>query len=165
MYAAPPVEALTAARDDGSVPRRYFGPALAVDAVWVRGERVLLVRRGRPPFRGLWALPGGFVELRETVEHAVVRELREETGLRGTIDGLVGVYSGPNRDPRKPNTSVVFLIRGRGGRPRGGDDAADARWVPLGEVREMAFDHREILSDALRALRRPHRHRSRRARA
>jgi 8-oxo-dGTP diphosphatase len=147
------------------MPRRYFGPALAVDAVWVQRGRVLLVRRARWPFRGFWALPGGFVELRETVEQAVLRELHEETGLRGTIDGLVGVYSGPHRDPRKPNTSVAFLIRGRAGAPRGGDDAADAQWVPLDRVRAMAFDHRDILRDALALLRRRHRHPSRRARA
>src|SRR5271157_4719538 len=95
----------------------YRNPALAVDAVWVRSGRVLLVRRGRPPFRGFLALPGGFVEYRETVEEAVVRELREETGLVGRPKGLVGVYSGPDRDPRKPTTSVVFLITGKGGTP------------------------------------------------
>ena len=87
---------------------RYQNPALAVDAVWILTGRVLLVRRGRPPFRGKWALPGGFVEQRETVEEAVVRELREETGLTARPGKLVGVYSGPDRDPRKPTTSVVF---------------------------------------------------------
>jgi 8-oxo-dGTP diphosphatase len=147
------------------MPRRWVGPALAVDAVWVRRGRVLLVRRGRPPFRGSWALPGGFVELRETVEEAVRRELHEETGLRGEIDGLVGVYSGTHRDPRKPSTSVVFLMGGRGGEPRGGDDAAEAHWVPVREVGAMAFDHAEILADALRLLRRRGRHRASRARA
>ena len=147
------------------MPRRYFGPALATDAVWLRRGRVLLVRRGRWPFQGWWALPGGFVELRETVEHAVLRELREETGLRGTIDGLVGVYSGPHRDPRKPITSVVFLIRGRGGPPKGGDDAAEARWTPFAQVPSLAFDHRVILDDALALHRRRGRHRSTQARA
>lgn len=133
---------------------RYANPALAVDAVWIRYGKVLLVRRGQPPFRGMWALPGGFVELRETVEAAVVRELREETGLMARPDRLVGVYSGPNRDPRKPTTSVAFLMAGRGGAPKGEDDAASASWVPLRRARPLAFDHAKILADGLRAWRR-----------
>lgn len=136
---------------------RYENPALTTDAVWVHRGRVLLVRRGRPPFRGMWALPGGFVEPHETVEETVVRELREETGLTGRPGKLVGVYSGPERDPRKPTTTVAFLIRGRPGRPRSGDDAADAAWVPLSEARPLAFDHAEILRDAVRLLRRTRR--------
>ena len=132
---------------------RYQNPALATDAVWIHGGRILLVRRGRPPFKGMYALPGGFVELRETVEHAVTRELREETGLTARPWRLVGVYSGPHRDPRKPTTSVVYLMRGRPGAPLGGDDAATAEWVPLGRVRRLAFDHARIVRDARRMLR------------
>lgn len=136
------------------MPRYRAGPSLTTDAVWIRRGRVLLVRRGRPPFRGSWALPGGFVEREETVEQAVARELREETGLRGEAVGLVGVYSGPDRDPRKPTTTVAFFVRGRAGPPRAGDDAAGAAWVPLDLARPLAFDHGEILADALRLLRR-----------
>ena len=132
------------------MPRRYPGPALTVDAVWIRAERILLVRRGRPPFAGRWALPGGFVELRETVEEAVVRELEEETGLRARPGRIVGVYSGPDRDPRKPTTTVAFEMRGRSGRPRGGDDATEAAWVPIREARSLAFDPDQIVRDALR---------------
>ncbi len=137
------------------VSPRFRNPALATDAVWIRGGKILLVRRGRPPFRGMSALPGGFVELTETVEQAVARELREETGLVARPWRLVGVYSGPDRDPRKPTTSVVYLMRGRGGRPRGGDDAAAAEWVPLDRVGPLAFDHALIVRDALRLVRRP----------
>lgn len=133
---------------------RYANPALTVDAVWIHRGRVLLVERGRAPFRGMWALPGGFVELEETVEAAVVREVREETGLTVRPVGLVGVYSGPDRDPRKPTTTVVFFVRGRPGPPRGGDDAATASWVPLAHARPLAFDHGQILRDALRLRRR-----------
>lgn len=131
----------------------YENPALTVDAVWIRRGMVLLVRRRREPFRGMWALPGGFVELRETVEAAVMRELREETGLRARPRQLLGVYSGPDRDPRKPTTTVVFLMRGRGGVPHAGDDAAAAAWVPLQKARPLAFDHSRILRDAIRAVR------------
>jgi 8-oxo-dGTP diphosphatase len=130
---------------------RYLNPALTVDAVAIRGDRVLLVRRGHPPFRGRWALPGGFVEQREYVELAVVRELREETGLTARSVRLLGVYSGPDRDPRKPTTSVAFLVRGLSGVLRGADDAADARWIPFQDARPLAFDHDRILGDALRA--------------
>ena len=129
----------------------YENPALTVDAVWIRSGKVLLVRRKHPPFRGYWALPGGFVELRETVEEALVRELREETGLIGRPVRVVGVYSGPDRDPRKPTTTVAFLVRGRGGIPVGQDDAALAAWVPLREARPLAFDHARILADGRRA--------------
>lgn len=128
----------------------YQNPALTTDAVWIHRGRILLVRRGKPPFRGMWALPGGFVELRETVEAAVVRELKEETGLVARPWKLVGVYSGPERDPRKPSTSVAFLMRGRPGKPRGGDDAASAEWVLLSAARPLAFDHGRIVRDARR---------------
>jgi 8-oxo-dGTP diphosphatase len=136
-----------------NVAPNYRSPALATDAVWIHRGRVLLVRRGRPPYRGWWALPGGFVEPEETVEEAVTRELREETGLIGHPRALVGVYSGPNRDPRKPTTSVAFLMRGRAGAPRGGDDAESAAWVPVAEARPLAFDHSQMLHDALRLVR------------
>jgi 8-oxo-dGTP diphosphatase len=135
------------------VAPRYRNPALTVDAVWIRRGTVLLVRRGRPPFRGQWALPGGFVGFRETVEDAVVRELFEETGLRARPELIVGVYSGPDRDPRKPTTTVAYLMRGRGGRPEGSDDAADAAWIPLQDANSLAFDHDRIVLDARRLIR------------
>lgn len=136
------------------MPRYRLGPALTVDAVWLSRGRILLVRRARPPFVGRWALPGGFVEPEETVEDAVVRELYEETGLRARPAGLVGVYSGPDRDPRKPTASVAFLMRGRPGVPRGGDDARSAAWRPVAGARGLAFDHDRIVDDALRISRR-----------
>jgi 8-oxo-dGTP diphosphatase len=132
---------------------RPNSPGLTVDAVWVVHDRVLLVRRGRPPFRGRWALPGGFVEGFETVEAAVSRELLEETGLSAAPVRLVGVYSGPGRDPRGPTVSLAYWMRGRPGAPTGGDDAAEARWVPLTPKPRLAFDHDRILAEALRGRR------------
>jgi len=84
------------------------------------------------------------------VEEAVLRELREETGLKGRVGPLVGVWSDPKRDPRKHTVSVVFRILGPGGIPRGGDDAATAEWVPVNPLPHLAFDHGEILRAALR---------------
>jgi 8-oxo-dGTP diphosphatase len=88
------------------------------------------------------------------VEEAVVRELREETGLHGRPVALVGVYSGPDRDPRKPTTSVAFLVTGRAKSPVGADDAASAEWVPLSRARPLAFDHEQILAEGRRLWRR-----------
>lgn len=123
-------------------------PRLTVDGVIIADAKLLLIRRGRPPFKDTWALPGGFVEYGETVETAVQREVREETGLTTSILGLVGVYSDPERDPRGHTVSVVFLLAIEGGSPRGGDDAAEARWFSLEELPELAFDHAKIVRDA-----------------
>lgn len=133
----------------GSMPRFPPSPKLTVDAVWVDRGDVLLVRRGRPPFRGALALPGGFVKAGESVARAVRRELREETGLVAHVVGLVGVYSTPGRDPRGPTVTLAFRLRGARRTPRAGDDAAAAEWVPLARARQLAFDHNRILRDAL----------------
>ncbi|MCI4330061.1 MAG: NUDIX hydrolase [Thermoplasmata archaeon] len=146
------------------MPRYRRGPKLAVDAVWLQRGRLLLVRRGRPPFRGFWALPGGYVEPDESVEAAVARELREETGLVARPVELLGVYSRPGRDPRGPNASVVFRMTGRAGPPKGGDDAAESAWWPVERLPELAFDHAEMVRAALDRSTSGSRPRSRRAR-
>jgi 8-oxo-dGTP diphosphatase len=128
-------------------------PALATDCVVVDAKgRVLLIRRGHPPFKGKYALPGGFVDVGETVEDGCRRELMEETAVKAGKLQLIGVYSDPSRDPRGHTCSVAFLTRVNSARPKAGDDAAEAEWVESWNV-EMAFDHGRILADARRALR------------
>ena len=123
-------------------------PKLTVDAVVVTGEGVVLIKRKNPPFQGMWALPGGFVEVGETTESACVREVEEETGLEVEIVKLLGVYSDPKRDPRGHSVSAVYIVRATGGELRANTDAAEARVFPDTARIELGFDHRKILSDA-----------------
>ena len=113
---------------------------------------VLLIQRGNAPFRGSWALPGGFVEEGEQVLEAAPRELAEETGLWVGELRLLGVYDTPGRDPRGWTVSVVYLARVSSETAvAGADDAADARWFAADELPDLAFDHALILADALAA--------------
>ena len=128
-------------------------PRLTVDALILNPQQgVLLIRRGRPPFAGCWALPGGFVDVGETCEAACVREAREETGLEVSVVQLAGVYSDPSRDPRGHTVSVVYLCRPVGGETTAGDDASDARWWRDLAGVDLAFDHRRVLGDASLAV-------------
>lgn len=136
-------------------------PRLTVDA-WIRDRRgrLLLVRRGRPPFEGDWALPGGFCEWKETTQACCAREAREETGVEVRVGELLGVYSDPGRDPRGHTVTVLYAARPVRGEPKGSDDAAEARWFTLGELRGLrfAFDHRKVVTEQLaRRVRRPRR--------
>jgi 8-oxo-dGTP diphosphatase len=129
-------------------------PALTVDCVVIDAEgRLLLIRRGNPPHKGKYALPGGFVDVGETVEDACRRELLEETGVKAGRLQLVGVYSDPSRDPRGHTCSVAFLARIARAVPKAGDDAAAAEWVKGWSKLDLAFDHAKIVSDARRLLR------------
>ena len=127
-------------------------PALTVDAIIIEDGCVLLIKRGHPPFQGEWALPGGFVDLDESCESAVVREVLEETGIEAEITALVGVYSDPARDPRRHTVSVAYLCKKRGGEVCGADDASDAAFHMLEKLPELAFDHARIISDALKLI-------------
>ena len=123
-------------------------PKLMVDVVIPSDEGVVLIRRGSEPFEGQWALPGGFVEVGETVEEAARREAAEETGLAVEISHLVGVYSDPDRDPRGHNVSVAFVARVLSGQLQAASDAAEAEVLDP-ETVELAFDHRRIIADAM----------------
>ncbi len=123
-------------------------PLLAVDAVILYRPGIVLIRRVNPPYQGSYALPGGFVEIGETVEDAVAREAREETGLLIDLLGLIGIYSDPGRDPRGHVVSAAFLSTGRG-ELSSGSDARSADVFPLTRLPELAFDHDKIIRDAL----------------
>jgi 8-oxo-dGTP diphosphatase len=126
-------------------------PKLMVDVVIPAEGGVVLIRRSNDPFEGQWALPGGFVEVGETVEEAAIREAEEETGLSVAIERLVGVYSDPERDPRGHNVSVAFLARIESGEPEAATDAAEVSILDPESV-ELAFDHRRIVREALHPL-------------
>lgn len=126
-------------------------PFLAVDAVIVCGSGIVLIKRENQPYRGCYALPGGFVEVGETVESAAQREVREETGLEIELLALVGVYSDPGRDPRGHVVSVAFLAEGRGVL-RSGSDARSAEIFEPRSLPPLAFDHDRIIRDAQRCV-------------
>jgi 8-oxo-dGTP diphosphatase len=119
-----------------------------VDVVIPSERGVVLIRRASEPFAGQWALPGGFVELGETVEEAAAREAAEETGLAVEVARLIGVYSEPERDPRGHNVSVAFLVRVLSGELAAATDASEVSVLDPSSV-ELAFDHRRIIDDAL----------------
>jgi 8-oxo-dGTP diphosphatase len=112
------------------------------------------LRRKHDPFADCWALPGGFIEMDETLEESARRELREETGLETGVLRQLGTYGDPGRDPRGRTISVVYLavVNPKKLLPRAADDAAEADWFPLGRLPKLAFDHAKILADARRSL-------------
>lgn len=125
-------------------------PLLTTDCVICDNEmRVLLIRRKNEPFKGAYALPGGFVDIGETTEEACRREALEETGITVGDLRLVGVYSDPSRDPRGHTVSIAYLARvPEGSNPKAGSDAEEAEWVKDWHGLELAFDHAEIIADA-----------------
>ncbi|DAC35416.1 MAG TPA: NUDIX hydrolase [Candidatus Poseidoniales archaeon] len=129
----------------------YENPSLAVDACVRRGDEVLLIQRKHPPNVGSWGCPGGFMDVGETAEQGALRELEEETGIRGCNPRLLMVMSDPERDERKHVVSIVYEVDmvDESQDPRPGDDAADARFVPISDVLGGAYrlngDHEDVL--------------------
>ncbi len=127
----------------------YPRPAVTVDAILISNTKsVLLIERGREPYQGKWALPGGFINMDEELETACRRELEEETGIQ--IGGMkqFKAFGSVNRDPRHRTISVIFyafmeeeLVA------QAGDDASNARWFPITDLPELAFDHQQILAE------------------
>lgn len=132
----------------------YRSPSLTVDAVATRGtgdeKELLMIKRGSSPpeWEGLWAFPGGFVDYGEDPLDAVVRELREETGLVGLNPVLFSVLGSPGRDPRKHCVGLFYTVDAdQVAEPLAGDDATQAKWVGINELNRenVAGDHIEII--------------------
>lgn len=128
----------------------YKSPKLTADGAILKDNKILLIKRKNDPFRGKWALPGGYVEYGEKVEDTVAREVYEETGLSTKIRDLIGIYSDPNRDPRGHTVTVVYLLDIQNGELKGGDDALDAKFFDLNDLPELSFDHKIIIKDVIR---------------
>jgi len=122
-------------------------PALTVDIIIEYQQKIVLIRRKNDPFKGNYALPGGFVEVGETLEDAAKREAKEETGLDIEIKELVGIYSDPGRDPRGHTVSACYLAAGSGALSAG-TDAADAVLFAPDQIPKLAFDHDRMIADA-----------------
>lgn len=122
-------------------------PWLTVDGLLLVDGKLVAVIRRNPPFRGMPALPGGFLELGETMEAAVVREVEEETGLLTRVIRLVGVYSDPSRDPRGHTVTAAYALERTGGELTAGSDAKGIALLDPAALPTMAFDHARIVAD------------------
>jgi len=128
---------------------KYPRPAVTVDAILISKQNsVLLIQRSGEPFKGKWALPGGFIELHESLETACHRELEEETSLKVEKFTQFKAYGSVDRDPRGRIISVIFYsLQNVESIPVAGDDAVNAKWYPLGQLPELAFDHQQIIDE------------------
>lgn len=140
---------------EAQVEHLWSKPSLTCDGLVIRDRKVLLIKRGREPFLGKYALPGGFVEYGESAEECVVREVREETGLETEVVRLVSAYSEMGRDPRGHFITLLYLLKVKGGALKAGDDAESADFYDVEGLPEMAFDHRQMIIDGLRAAEHP----------
>lgn len=138
---------------------RYPHPAITTDCVVFgfdgKSLSILLIQRGIDPYKGYWALPGGFVRMDETVEDCAYRELKEESGVENIYIEQLQSFSGVNRDPRERVITIAFMafVRQDEYQVIGGSDATKAQWYRLDELPSLAFDHLEIVSAALQKLR------------
>ncbi len=135
---------------------KYPRPAVTADCIVITKEtepKVLLIQRGNEPYKGCWAFPGGFMDMDETTEQCAIRELEEETELVVSHVQQVGAYSKVDRDPRGRTITVAYLALIDSPVPiKGQDDAASAQWFPLSTLPPLAFDHAEIMRDAVKLL-------------
>ena len=136
---------------------KYPRPAVTADCVVITKEeqpKVLLIQRGIDPYKGCWAFPGGFMNMDETTEQCAIRELEEETGLKVSSMLQIGAYSKVDRDPRGRTITVAYLaVIDSPKEVEGLDDAANAAWWPLSALPDLAFDHAEIMADAIKVYR------------
>ncbi|HSE39264.1 MAG TPA: NUDIX hydrolase [Acidobacteriota bacterium] len=126
---------------------------LTADVIVHVGNEVLLVRRKNEPFRGMWCIPGGFVDPDEKILDAALRELKEETNVDNVNVIPFGTYGDPGRDPRGRTVTVVYATRlNEKPEARAGDDAAESGWFSLSDLPPMAFDHKKVLQDYQRCV-------------
>lgn len=135
----------------------YPRPAVTADIAVLRvtdTPEILLIKRKFEPFRDMWALPGGFMNMDETLEETAHRELKEETGIRAGELMKFDTYDKPGRDPRGRTITQVFVLiwNEEMGEPAAADDAAEIQWFPLNEPPELAFDHGVIIRDVIGLL-------------
>jgi 8-oxo-dGTP diphosphatase len=133
---------------------KYPRPAVTADCIVITREaepKVLLIQRGDEPFKGGWAFPGGFMNMDETTEQCAIRELEEETGLRVSKVQQIGAYSKVDRDPRDRTVTVAYLVMvDHPVAVTGQDDAAKAQWFPINNLPPLAFDHEDIMRNAMK---------------
>jgi len=135
---------------------RYPHPAVTTDCVVFGYDglhiNLLLVKRGRDPYKDCWALPGGFLNIDEDAPDGARRELIEETGLQVTNIEQLGAFTAPDRDPRERIISIAYFTLVRVREVLGGDDAAAAQWFPINRLPQLAFDHGLIFEQALERM-------------
>jgi len=130
----------------------YKNPIPTVDIIIEKDDKIVLIRRKNEPFKGKLAIPGGFVNEGELVEHEAIKEAKEETSLDVELIDILGVYSIPDRDPRGHLMTTAFIAKAIGGKVKGGDDAVDASWFKIDEkiLNELSFDHKKIITDYIK---------------
>lgn len=126
-------------------------PFLATDIIIEKGENIVLIHRAIEPYKNKLVFPAGFVEYGETVEHAAVREAKEETGLKVKLKDILGVYSDPKRDPRLHSTTVVFIAEVVSGELKKSFEGKPY-WHTLNKINfnNLGFDHSKILKDYIK---------------
>lgn len=136
---------------------KYPHPSVTTDCVIFgydgRDMKVLLVKRGREPYKGKWAFPGGFLNMDESADVGALRELCEETGLRAANVTQFHTFTAPGRDPRERVISVAYYAFVRLQEVKGGDDAAEASWYRLDDIPPLAFDHEQMFDIAVKSVR------------
>lgn len=144
-------------KEKGEYTYPFPRPSVTTDCVIFgydgKDIKLLLVERGIPPFKGMWALPGGYLQMDEDAIDGAKRELYEETGLRDAYIEQFRTFAAVDRDPRGRVITIAHLALVKISEVKAGDDAAKAQWFSLKDVPQLAFDHDMILREAMKALR------------
>lgn len=140
----------------GNFCYKYPRPAVTTDCVIFGYDgavmKLLLIKRGNEPYKDKWAFPGGFLNMDESAEEGVKREVKEETGLNLDSVEQIHTFTNPDRDPRERVITIAYFAKIEIREVKGGDDAREARWFTLDSLPELAFDHDQILKMALDKL-------------